>query len=871
MFTTIVIRVLLVISLFGSGLLFSSPSNQRALENLMLAIEDNRSADFQRSLEKIADINQEVNGKAPLLRASKLGRVPMVQALLQHNADTEYRLEDGYTALMKASYAGHVDIVNLLIQHNADIDYEHANGFAAFDWALEGKHSGVMLVLIEAIARKNFPAAQYDLFKQLTAATNNLNGILDKDKRDNNTNVAEEIQSLALLWTAIANRPEQTKLLLQAGFDPDSHNSTGYSVLPMTIRLNQKEQAELLLRFGANINIGNNGNDEASPLNQAARATNHHLLNWLLQKGANANKPNARGYSALHISAMRQCLTCVETLLQHGAKLLNKAEKGFTPFDFAYQTGNRKIIELMLNRYSSQESTSIAEASLAKKIVLLLNHSDSDQIVGFSPTELNTSVLGYFPLNYATYFSTKHQVKSMVDLGANFNKPALSGYGTTPLMDAVRHQGNEAVFHWLVRQPIDLRQPDKFGDPVINWTTYYGHERWISLLLSLGADPLQENEEGFTAVKTAEQRGFKTISASMQSHLEQRKIIDQLITQVNNGTLTADDLKLAPNLVDVHSSSGTTLLLEAITKNNYDIFEQLLQLEANVNLASATGYLATPLMLAAYNKQATMVDRLIAGGARLNQRDRMGDTALNWVVYAGHDSMVSRLLKAGADTTITSIHGDALAIALRRGHYSIAEAIADKQLDDKKSLAKQHQDSLFEAITDKDYRQLQTWRFEDSQLSLNNRFGEHLLNFAVVKQCYACVEALLKNKLSVNSENRIGFTPLMVAAREGHKAIAELLIKNGANVNHSANHLGMELNALTLAATHGHTELIELLLNNGANINHQDIMGNTAIMWALGESRIRVVKQLIKNEADLNLVNRFGFNVKPELSKQKLL
>lgn len=74
-------------------------------------------------------------------------------------------------------------------------------------------------------------------------------------------------------------------------------------------------------------------------------------------------------------------------------------------------------------------------------------------------------------------------------------------------------------------------------------------------------------------------------------------------------------------------------------------------------------------------------------------------------------------------------------------------------------------------------------------------------------------ELLLKNGADINKKNRYGFTNLMVASRIGHKDIVELLIKAGANLN-IKNKNGWT--ALRYASEKGHKEIVEILKKYGA-------------------------------------------------------
>ena len=107
-----------------------------------------------------------------------------------------------------------------------------------------------------------------------------------------------------------------------------------------------------------------------------------------------------------------------------------------------------------------------------------------------------------------------------------------------------------------------------------------------------------------------------------------------------------------------------------------------------------------------------------------------------------------------------------------------------------------------------------------------------------------------------------GFTPLCHAAMKGHKDIAELLIRKGANVN--------LYKPLLLALEHKHTCVAKLLISNGTNINQKKVWVQetfsrnelecflcdgrapvTALHIAVDNGDLEIVKLLIENKAAL--------------------
>ena len=131
----------------------------------------------------------------------------------------------------------------------------------------------------------------------------------------------------------------------------------------------------------------------------------------------------------------------------------------------------------------------------------------------------------------------------------------------------------------------------------------------------------------------------------------------------------------------------------------------------------------------------------------------------------------------------------------------------------------------------------------------------------------AKVIALLKeNPNLVSSRDKLGNTPLHIAALHDQPAIAALLIANGADVNAQNDPPGVDLSRLTSINknAHGdtpltlailsyhHKEMIELLLTHGADPNVSDPHG-TPLQLAIERNLPYDVELLLANGADPDL------------------
>lgn len=115
------------------------------------------------------------------------------------------------------------------------------------------------------------------------------------------------------------------------------------------------------------------------------------------------------------------------------------------------------------------------------------------------------------------------------------------------------------------------------------------------------------------------------------------------------------------------------------------------------------------------------------------------------------------------------------------------------------------------------------------------------------------VRALLKDQAAdVNTAQADGMTALHWAARNGDRALAQLLIVAGANTG-ARTRLG-GYTPLHLAARNGQAALVETLLEGGADAKSTDAHGTTPLMFAAQAGIPDAIAALIAHGADVNAV-----------------
>ena len=131
--------------------------------------------------------------------------------------------------------------------------------------------------------------------------------------------------------------------------------------------------------------------------------------------------------------------------------------------------------------------------------------------------------------------------------------------------------------------------------------------------------------------------------------------------------------------IDVNSvdRQRNSLLTQAVQRDIPELFDFLLQRRARVNTRNRNGESA--LSIAAYQGRAKYVQRLVEAGAEINF---YGWSPLSYAAYNGHTDIVDYLIKRGAEVDGTTENGStALFFAARFGHIDTVKTLLAHRAD----------------------------------------------------------------------------------------------------------------------------------------------------------------------------------------------
>jgi len=403
------------------------------------------------------------------------------------------------------------------------------------------------------------------------------------------------------------------------------------------------------------------------------------------------------------------------------------------------------------------------------------------------------------------------------------------GPGVTPLM-GLAVAGRAARLERLAKEGLvgDLDQRDNNHETALFKAVAAGKAETVRVLLKLAATPMRPTHRGITPL----------MQASVEGQTDMARL---LLGSEHVGDINATD------------ADNETALLKAAWKGHAEIIRLLLSKGADPGIKTRSGW--TPLMFAARDKCTEVVELILgsAAGGPVDAVPSDGETALFKAVAGGHTAGIRLLLDAGADPSYAtrkritplmqaSFVGNALALEIllatgRAGDVNATDA------DNETALLKAAWKGHAEII------RLLLSKGADPSIATKTKWTP--LMFAARDGHRNTVSVLLRSGKagSVDAGDRKGVTALRKAVVAGHTSIVRALLVAGARIDaHEPD--GQTL--LMMAALHGHTDVAHVLLEVGhaVDLDAVDKDEETALLKAAWKGHAEVVRLLLSKGAD---------------------
>lgn len=408
-------------------------------------------------------------------------------------------------------------------------------------------------------------------------------------------------------------------------------------------------------------------------------------------------------------------------------------------------------------------------------------------------------------------------LRQMVREGFDVDYHAFGRY--PPLIEAIRYK-RMRIMQTLLICGADPDVCDREGVPALHYAIKSGDKSAVHQMLRYGAQIRYQSHDALKLAATIPDAALTVLLKETVSMFDKDPETD-LYKLAGRGDLHA--------LIHLHPSSetllqtddrGRSLLHHAVLSNNLKLVIYLLNKSLDVD--GTDRYAISPIIVAAsHPRLIEVLTLLIERGATLEHHTNNGATALTIALQNGNADGAALLISEGASLfTVDGLH-----TPLTLVHHAIHKFPEQSG----------------------PFRQLQTIMLDKGAHVdvITNKSGWTPLFQAAARQqdqsMLAHMSLLIQLGADINTVDRNGRTPLLVAASMGRVSAMRLLISNYADVDHVDRH---GWTALMLAIYYNHQKAVKFLLENGCDVNLVTEQRLSAMSVATKHNRAELITML---------------------------
>lgn len=308
---------------------------------------------------------------------------------------------------------------------------------------------------------------------------------------------------------------------------------------------------------------------------------------------------------------------------------------------------------------------------------------------------------------------------------------------------------------------------------------------------------------------------------------------------------------------------GKTAFIAAIDSRNFDIASLLLSKGANIEQKDNIGN--TPLIHAAEVGNLPAIKFLLENNANLNAKNYDGETALSKASNAGHDYVVLFLLTNNTEID-NKIAFKILSDAIKSNNMDLLSVILEKTpslINEKDSSGKT---PLILAVSEDNIDAVKFLISKGANKNAQDNNGMTPLMFAARDGQENIFFESLNAGANTKLKSNVGYSALSFSISSQNPNILKALIKKGGDVNEvdyekKFSPLISYIFSSGFGGEKGNEEIADILIKNKANINFQNDRGETVLMLAIIMHQVNLVNKLLKNHPNINLKDKEGHSI----------
>jgi ankyrin repeat protein len=529
--------------------------------------------DAKASYGGFHNLNRDEDGGCPLLAGVTAGNYRIVKTLLDtERVNVEARDASSLTPLHIAAQNANDKLVKLLLEHGADPMACDRQGRVPLAMAaaphntptvaVTRSRDSIMQCLILLLgygAKLEYKEGGGETALYAAAASGQCDAVHVLAGFNADVNSTDGTGHTALHTTSLyLGKLEMTRMLLFHGADPNILNWDRQNALWMTRMTKEPAQiAEFLLQNGAKMVVDIR---RKTPLHNAGAVGSADLVSVLMSHGADIHALDMNDSTPLHTAVVEPSSSAViKRLIQYGANVEAKNNRGETPLACAMEHQPAHVIEYMLQKGSDPKAMTRSGAPVLFEAV----RRESVELI-----------------------------KILIHYGADLRAVNAEGQG---LVQCACKTGNPALVKFLLSIGTEFNTADKKDCTALMTAVKTESVPIISMLLKMGANVSTADKTKTTAMHLAAQRGSVVVTDMLLRHHAPINPKDGQRQTPLSIAAAAGDAKLVEFLLqndadyNIADSKGNTPLKLAMEKDHEEVVDLLVIKGATIRSAGLKG------------------------------------------------------------------------------------------------------------------------------------------------------------------------------------------------------------------------------------------------------------------------------------------